>query len=155
MSYKDRASKQLAHARKVPRSSLRAFTIGLLHKQGGVCAVCGKPISMQVMGAKSDYVLDHCHTTGLVRGVLHRSCNAALGKLENAVGHWGAKSMDYDAIIPYLKNAIKYYESEFQPVIYPDHKTAEEKAEKVKQKARVAAARRRAVLKQKEASDGS
>ena len=63
---------------------------------------------------------------------------------------WGAKSMDYDAIIPYLKNAIKYYESEFQPVIYPDHKTPEEKAEKAKQKARVAAARRRAIAKMKE-----
>ena len=42
--------------RKLPRSSLRAWTMGhLKSKQGGNCAVCGLPISLQVMGNKSDY----------------------------------------------------------------------------------------------------
>ena len=79
--------------RKLPRSSLRAWAMGhLKSKQGGNCAVCGLPISLQVMGSKSDYVVDHCHESGEIRGVLHRSCNAALGKIDNAAGRWGAKS---------------------------------------------------------------
>lgn len=28
-------------------------------------------------------VLDHCHTTGHCRGVLHRGCNSMLGVIEN------------------------------------------------------------------------
>lgn len=142
--------------RKLPRSSMRAWAIGHVRTvQGGMCPLCGKPISLQVMGAKSDYVVDHDHETGEIRAVLHRSCNAAEGKVANAAGHWGAKSMSYTAIIPWLESLIKYYKQEGTGLLYPDHKTPEEKAEKAKQKARVAAARRRAVLKQKEASGGS
>jgi hypothetical protein len=148
MKYSDLADAVLKTARKVPRGSLRAYAMGLLKtKQSGACAVCGKPISLTVMGAKSDYVVDHCHTTGLIRGVLHRSCNASLGKLDNAVGRWGAKSMSYDDIIPFLEKVILYYKSGFEPTIYPDHKTAEEKAAITKQKATRAAAVRKARLK--------
>ena len=75
---------------KLSRSSMRAWTIGHLKtKQDGLCAICQKPIDLQVMGNKSDYVVDHCHETGEIRGVLHRSCNAAEGKVVNAAGRWG------------------------------------------------------------------
>ena len=118
--------------RKLPRSSLRAWTMGhLKSKQGGNCAVCGLPISLQVMGNKSDYVVDHCHESGEIRGVLHRSCNAALGKIDNAAGRWGAKSMKYKDIVPYLRRVVAYYDSlEANPtgLMYPDHKTPEEEA---------------------------
>jgi hypothetical protein len=43
-----------------------------LIKQGGVCAVCNK---------RKPEVLDHCHTTGRLRGVLCRQCNSAAGFL--------------------------------------------------------------------------
>ena len=118
--------------RKLPRSSLRAWAMGhLKSKQGGNCAVCGLPISLQVMGNKSDYVVDHCHESGEIRGVLHRSCNAALGKIDNAAGRWGAKSMKYKDIVPYLRRVVAYYDSlEANPtgLMYPDHKTPEEEA---------------------------
>ena len=102
------------------------------------------------MGNKSDYVVDHCHETGIIRGVLHRSCNASLGKLDNAVGRWGAKSMKYEDIIPYLRNVLEYYDNcQANPmkVIYPDHKTPEQKADRARVKRNTSAAMRRAKMK--------
>lgn len=49
----------------------------MLLEQKGRCALCGDPIP------SSEAVLDHCHKTGHIRGVLHRGCNAALGHIEN------------------------------------------------------------------------
>lgn len=147
MSYKQRCAAKLRVARKISRSQQRAFSMKLLKEQQGLCPLCSKPISLQVMGNKSDYALDHCHVSGLVRGVLHRSCNAALGKMEKAIGQWGAKSMDMDAILEYLDKAILYYNQEPQAVIYPDHKTDEQKAAATKLKAATARAMKAARLK--------
>lgn len=71
--------------------------------------------------------LDHDHLTGLIRGVLHRSCNSSEGKVANAAGRWGAKSMDYRDIIQYLKQLIQYLEKEPTNLIYYNHLTEEEK----------------------------
>lgn len=134
--------------RKISRSQLKAWTMGhLKSKQGGLCALCKKPINLQVMGNKSDYVADHDHDTGEIRGVLHRSCNAAEGKIANAAGAWGAKSMKYADILVFLKAVVGYLESDGTGIIYPDHKTVEEKAAQAKQKANRAAAIRAAKLK--------
>lgn len=113
----------------------------MLQEQGGVCPLCKKPIDLTIKG---EIVVDHDHTTGQVRGALHRSCNAALGKMDNAVGRWGAKSMAYEAILPWLKAAVAYYEQELQPYIYPTHKTDEEKRLEANAKARRARATRQA-----------
>ena len=71
--------------------------------------------------------MDHRHDTGEIRGVLHRSCNAALGKMEHAVGRWGSKSMSYDAMIPWIQRAVEYYLQDGLGIIYPMHKTDAEK----------------------------
>ena len=44
----------------------------MLHEQGGVCAVCRRP------STKTLHV-DHCHDTGVVRGLLCDLCNRGLG----------------------------------------------------------------------------
>ena len=133
---------------KLSRSAMRSWTIGHLKtKQGGLCAICKKPIDLQVMGNKSDYVVDHCHESGEIRGVLHRSCNAALGKIDNAAGRWGAKSMKYEDIVPYLRRVVAYYDSleaNSTGLMYPDHKTPEEKAAAARLKRNKANAAKRA-----------
>ena len=96
---------------KLSRGAMRSWTIGQIKKQGGICPLCKKEISLQVMGNKSDYVVDHCHESGLIRAVLHRSCNASEGRVANAAGRWGAKSMQYSEIIPYLRSLVEYLET--------------------------------------------
>lgn len=122
---------------KLARSGMRAYAAKLLKEQGGNCPLCGKPIDLHVKG---EGVLDHDHDTGRIRGVLHRSCNAAEGKISNAAARWGAKSASYAAIIDYLDNLIKYLRSPSKPVIYPMHKTEDEKRDDRNKRAREARA---------------
>lgn len=49
----------------------------LLEKQGGVCAICRRESKDKQLAA------DHCHDTGVVRGLLCFQCNTALGFFED------------------------------------------------------------------------
>ena len=132
-------------ARKISRSQLRAFGMGILKRdQEGKCPLCGKTIDLTVKGAKSDYVVDHDHQTGLIRGVLCRGCNGAIGKAEAAIARWGKTGYDYSKIVPFMERMIQYYKKDPYQTIYPDHKTEEERLEIKRQKARRADALRRA-----------
>lgn len=52
----------------------------LLTLQKHVCAICKQPeTNMQATGTKFSLAVDHCHTTGKVRGLLCSSCNRAIG----------------------------------------------------------------------------
>lgn len=135
---------------KLSRSQMRPYTMKLLKEQGGLCPLCMEPISMSLTeGHKTDFALDHCHETGRIRGVLHRSCNGAEGKVANAAGRWGAKSMQSESILAFLKRLIEYYETPLKDYVYPTHKSAEENAEAQRVKRNKAAALRRAQLKAK------
>lgn len=50
----------------------------MLASQHGLCALCGtdKP-----NGRWNTFHVDHCHETGVIRGLLCYQCNAALGRL--------------------------------------------------------------------------
>jgi len=54
----------------------------LLTEQKNCCAVCGtdKP-----GGKHSSFNVDHCHTTGKVRGLLCKSCNIMIGEAKDNV----------------------------------------------------------------------
>lgn len=47
----------------------------LLIEQLGQCLICENQMK--------DPVVDHCHTTGVVRGLLCRLCNASIGGLKD------------------------------------------------------------------------
>lgn len=53
----------------------------MLTEQGGKCAICGSRHGL----ASRSYPLyvDHCHTTGKVRGLLCQRCNAGLGMFQD------------------------------------------------------------------------
>ena len=49
----------------------------MYENQNGVCAICKKPGD----GKWKKLCVDHCHTTGKVRGLLCKRCNIALGEV--------------------------------------------------------------------------
>lgn len=52
----------------------------MLRQQGGVCAICHNPEQRCSGPGTSDHLcVDHDHTTGVVRGLLCRNCNSAIG----------------------------------------------------------------------------
>lgn len=63
-------------------------------RQGGLCAICGSPPPVK---AKRDVlVVDHCHATGAIRGLLCDPCNHMLGSARDN--------------IQTLRSAIRYLE---------------------------------------------
>jgi hypothetical protein len=72
----------------------RADYDALFARQGGLCAICRKP-------SKHKLCVDHCHVTGMIRGLLCRKCNSGLGCLGEdqralvaALAYLGARSDD-------------------------------------------------------------
>lgn len=62
--------------------------------QGGVCAVCRKPETFRHPRSKASgpdrLGVDHCHASGVIRGLLCRRCNGALGEMETFDGGFSA-----------------------------------------------------------------
>lgn len=48
----------------------------MLEAQGGGCAICG---ATEPGGRTKHFPVDHCHTTGAIRGLLCTKCNRGLG----------------------------------------------------------------------------
>ncbi|OHD23878.1 MAG: hypothetical protein A2Y38_17005 [Spirochaetes bacterium GWB1_59_5] len=55
----------------------------LLIAQSGRCAICLRPERATKFGKVVRLSVDHCHTTGRVRGLLCRSCNFGLGSFDD------------------------------------------------------------------------
>lgn len=60
---------------RLTHSAIAPYRAALLLKQGGKCVLCQRKPAVPC--------LDHCHSSGVNRGVLCRGCNALLGKIEN------------------------------------------------------------------------
>jgi len=93
-------------------SEIKTYREAALAKQKSVCPLCGLYIEVY------EAALDHCHVTGHVRQVLHRSCNAAEGKIL----HWaGVRSRGDDPKL-FLKNLLKYWEGKYSHnPLHPKH----------------------------------
>lgn len=51
----------------------------MVEAQNGGCKVCRTPL----LGGQQTHV-DHCHATGVVRGILCSRCNTAIGLLDDS-----------------------------------------------------------------------
>jgi hypothetical protein len=94
-------------------SKLRAF---LLRTQKGKCPICRKVIT--------DACLDHSHVkrikgTGLIRGVLCRTCNVFIAKSENNCTRYGIEQIRLPTI---LRACARYLERKHLPYIHPSEK---------------------------------
>ena len=66
---------------------------------------------------QSDWVVDHDHRTGMVRGVISRVGNSLIGKIENyLVSRGGQKQEDFPKI---LRNIANYLESRNTYILHP------------------------------------
>ena len=94
---------ELKTTHRIDRGGLRRpEKIALLEAQGGGCGICGTPLSIESGDAKTD----HCHKTGMVRGVLCNKCNLGLGffnddesVLSAAISYLALRHMDFQDII--------------------------------------------------------
>lgn len=93
--YHENPSTKSAHRSASYRHRIKSYGLtfeeydNLLESQDSSCAVCGSKPNRSL-------VIDHCHTTGKVRGLLCDLCNKALGNVKDNVGT--------------LKGLIKYLE---------------------------------------------
>lgn len=105
--------------RRLKVSEVKKVREELLRRQGGVCALTHYPLD------PNDAVLDHCHTTGHVRGTIHRGANSLLGKLENNHKRYG---VSLPMMLAMCRNLEAYLKQDFSAMpLHPTHKTEEEK----------------------------
>ena len=96
----------------------------LLKEQKGLCYLCKKRIKLK------DAVLDHDHTTGRCRAVLHRDCNILLGKIENFTKRQGKRIRTEGRLDNALKNVYSYMMIPWGGLgrwLHPTHLTADDK----------------------------
>lgn len=96
--------------KRLKQKEIADFRTDLWYDQSCICPLCNKKIH------RDDAVLDHCHTTGHIRRVLHRACNSSEGR----VMKWAYSSKHHDPI-EFLKAVIKYHETDYSNM--PLHST--------------------------------
>ena len=90
--------------KEVQRNSNRRFKYGIepedydrmLEDQKYCCAICNEKLVISLSRLKYTHkaVIDHCHTTGKIRGILCARCNQALGLFRDSIDNL-KKAIDY------------------------------------------------------------
>jgi hypothetical protein len=92
-------SSECARARQRARNRRHFYRLteerfqALWEHQRGVCAICLRPLEE---GKKTGVHVDHCHSTGAVRGLLCGPCNSG-------IGHLGDSAVRVAAALEYLR----------------------------------------------------
>lgn len=91
--YHSNKSTKLAHHRSHRKNMLKKYGLTpedyetLLTSQGGVCKICGQKESRSMiknLDIENYLVVDHCHVSGSVRGLLCHGCNVGLGAFKDS-----------------------------------------------------------------------
>lgn len=108
--------------KRLTAAQVKLLRVKLAAEQGGRCSICQGQLGTK---APLDPVLDHCHQTGAVRGVLHRGCNSLLGKVENNAGRYGVRELFAfcRGLAPYLQKHM----TNITGFLHPTYKTEDEK----------------------------
>lgn len=98
----------------------------LFEQQLGICALCGEHMD------PFEAVLDHCHTTGFIRSVVHRGCNAFIGHMENNQ----RRNLITPARLTAILNNFSQYVIAYKHIVHPTHLTPEERQARSKKRAK-------------------
>jgi len=120
---------------KLKYTQVKPYREQQLAQQEDRCALCGEYIN-------GDAVLDHDHKTGLIRKVLHRGCNALLGKIENNMAR---NHVDYHRLELIASNLAAYISTQWTEIRHPTHKTPEERKEARKNKVKAKAKKKSSI----------
>ncbi len=77
---KNKAFIRRQHLYKKYRLTIEDWDL-MFQKQGGKCAICRKDHKSVTKGLH----VDHCHKTGIVRGLLCNICNITLGRIKDSI----------------------------------------------------------------------
>lgn len=120
---------------RITEGQIPAIRAKMAKAQGNVCALCGRPFT-----AKDGPALDHDHVTGIVRAVIHRSCNGIEGRVlklaQRATAGLSAKD--------YIIGLAAYYQLHETPqtqLIHPEHLDDNQKRERANAARRAARAK--------------
>lgn len=118
---------------RLKQSEISVVRERLANSQGGRCAICQLPLTKPV--------LDHDHSTGVVRGTLHNGCNALLGKVENNYKRYGVVNLS--AFLQGTAGYLQKHATPQTPWLHNTHKTEDQKREQRNAKARATRAARK------------
>ena len=105
--------------RRLKTTEVAATREELRKAYGNCCPIC------QLSLPAEQAVLDHDHSTGAIRGTLHRGCNALLGKIENNYKRYGVHNLA--AFLGGVARYLQKHEANRTGLLHPSHKTDEEK----------------------------
>lgn len=112
---------------KIKYREISEYRTRFLQDQDYTCALCGELII-------DDAVLDHSHRTGHIRSVLHRGCNALLGKIENNMAR---NRLDMERLTVFAERLVDYIRDSETEFLHPRYKTQEDrKNERIRKRAR-------------------
>lgn len=107
--------------KKLKVSEVKPYRESIRAAQGHKCALCGCPVDAATA------VLDHCHTSGVIRAVLHRGCNSLLGKIENNYRRYGVQDLHLARMMPAVFQYLNLHKMPQHELLHPTFKTEEEK----------------------------
>lgn len=94
-----RESKKEKHLQRKYGMTLSDY-LQMYHNQQGTCKICKSPFEIQMENAWNKTAnVDHCHTTGKIRGLLCNNCNRGIGHLKDSPDLLRAAAEYLDAFV--------------------------------------------------------
>ena len=91
-------SASVVKTKRITHSKIPILRAKFAKKQKGKCPICERKLSRLIN------VLDHCHTTGYLRGTLCNNCNGLEGKLSGLLNRLDVGKIGFDRLLENLAN---------------------------------------------------